>query len=152
MIETPYEGGCQCQSIRYRCSALPFVAYTCHCRACQRLTSSAFATCMQVPAEALELIMGSPSTGVRESDSGNTLRTDFCSICGTALFTANSARPRLRTIHVGTLDHPNEVEVSAHIWTSRKLPWVVLPPNHRIFSTAGDWRQDYVNDLDRLEK
>jgi hypothetical protein len=152
VIETPYEGDCQCQSIRYRCSALPFVAYTCHCRACQRLTSSAFATCMQVPAEALELIKGSPSTGVRESDSGKTLRTDFCSICGTALFTANSARPRLRTIHVGTLDHPNEVEVSAHIWTSRKLPWVVLPPNHRIFSTAGDWRQDYVNDLDRLEK
>ena len=63
MIETPYEGGCQCQSIRYRCSALPFVAYTCHCRACQRLTSSAFATYMQVPAEALELIKGSPSTG-----------------------------------------------------------------------------------------
>ena len=152
MIETPYEGSCQCQSIRYRCSALPFVAYTCHCRACQRLTSSAFSTCMQVPAEALEVIKGSPSVGVRESDAGNILQTYFCGSCGTALFTANSARPRLRTIHVGTLDRANEVEVSAHIWTSRKLPWVPLPPNHRIFTTAGDWRQDYARDPSRLER
>lgn len=151
MIETPYYGGCQCQAVRYQCTALPFVAYTCHCRACQKMTSSAFATCMQVPAEALDFIHGEPSVAFRGSDSGNTLKTYFCGSCGSALFIANSARPRLRTILVGTLDNPAEVQVSAHIWVSRKLPWVVLPGNHRVFPEGGDWRANYRDDPARLE-
>jgi hypothetical protein len=151
MIETPYQGGCQCQAVRYQCAALPFVAYTCHCRACQKLTSSAFATCMQVPAESLEVIDGEPSVTFRVSDSGNTLKISYCGNCGSALFIENTARTRLRTILVGTLDNPDRIQVSAHIWVSRKLPWVVLPSNHRVFPEAGNWRPDYKNDPTRLE-
>lgn len=151
MIESPYQGGCHCHAVNFQCWALPFVAYTCHCRDCQKLTSSAFATCMQVPTEAVEVIHGEPSVSVRISDAGNTLKTYFCKRCGSSLFTANHARPRLRTIYVGTLDSPAEVQVSAHIWVSRKLPWVVLPSNHRIFPEGGDWQPDYERDPTRLE-
>lgn len=151
MIEVPFEGGCQCQTVRYRCSMPPYVAYTCHCRECQKMTSSAFATCMQVPAESFEVIEGSPAAQQRISDDGNTLTTSFCGKCGSALYISNSARPRLRTILVGTLNNSQDIKVSAHIYTSRKLPWVILPKEHRIFEEAGDWRADYVNDLTRLE-
>jgi len=150
MIELPFEGGCQCEAIRFVCSAPPFVSYTCHCRACQRLTSSAFATCVQVPAEALDVRRGSPAARARIADSGNHLTTRFCASCGAALFSASSARPRIRSIYVGTLDRPEDVEVDAHIWTKRRLPWVVLPESHRVFAEAGDWRPDYASDPSRL--
>jgi len=151
MLEPPFEGGCLCGAVRYRCDARPFVAYTCHCRACRRLTASAFATCIQVPAEALAVVRGEPAAREREADSGNRLATAFCDACGSALWSANAARPRLRTLYVGTLDRAEDVAVDAHIWTSRRLPWVVLPKGHRVFPEAGDWRADYARDPSRLE-
>lgn len=151
MLQVPFAGGCQCEAIRYRCSASPFVAYTCHCLACQRLTASAFATCIQIPAEALTVSQGVVSSRARTSDRGNRLMTAFCGTCGSALYVANSARPRIRTIYVGTLDCAADVEVNAHIWTKRRLPWVVLPEGHRVFPEAGDWRVDYASDPSRLE-
>ena len=149
-LQTPFEGGCLCAAIRFRCHAEPFVAYTCHCLACQRLTSSAFATCVQVPAEAVRVLSGTPRLAERLADSGNRLSTWFCDACGSALYSQNAARPRIRTIYVGTLDAANQVEVSAHIWTKRRQPWVVLPQHHRVFPEAGDWRLDYASDPSRL--
>ncbi len=152
MLEVPFEGGCQCGAVRYRCKAPPFVSYTCHCLACQCLTSSAFATCIQVPAEAFSLLRGTPSSRDRTADSGNQITTSFCGSCCSALCSANSARPRLRSVYVGTLDRAAEVEVDAHIWTKRRLPWVLLPDGHRVFLEAGDWRPDYAADPSRLEQ
>ncbi len=151
MLEVPFDGGCQCGELRYRCTAPPFVAYTCHCVECQHLTSSAFATCIQVPAEALAMLRGVPASRERTADSGNRLATAFCGSCGSALYSANATRPRLRSVYVGTLDRAAEVEVDAHIWTKRRLPWVALPEGHRVFPEAGDWRPDYADDPSRLQ-
>ncbi len=146
----PFDGGCQCGRIRFRCSGRPFVAYTCHCLACQKMTGSAFATCLQVPAEAFQVLAGEPIEWERRADSGNRLAISLCGGCGTAFLARNSARPRVRTIYVGALDEPQLVPVSAHIWTRRRLPWVVLPEGHRIFPEAGDWRPDFAADPTRL--
>ena len=151
MLKVPFEGGCQCGAIRYRCTAPPYVQYTCHCRACQRLTSSAFATAIQVPAEAFSIQEGTVLTRDRTADSGNRLTTAFCGTCGSVLYSANSARPRLRSIYVGTLDTAADVDVSAHIWTKMRWPWVLIPEGHRVFAEAGDWRPDYAEDPTRLE-
>jgi hypothetical protein len=151
-METPpsLEGGCQCGAIRYRCGGRPFVAYTCHCVACQKLTGSAFCSCMHVPAETVDLLRGAPAVFERVADSGNRLAISFCAACSTPLFTANAARPRMRTIYLGSLDTPRAVQVSAHIWTTRRLPWVVLPDGARVFPEGGDWRPDYASDPTRL--
>ena len=149
MLSLSVDGSCQCGACAFRVDAQPYVCYTCHCRECQRLTSSAFTTCMHVPEEALEVTRGNPRMRARTADSGNELTTSFCAACGSALFARNSARPRMRTVFVGTLAEPDAVAVSAHIWTSRKLPWVELPAGHRQFAEGGDWSRDYAHDKDR---
>jgi hypothetical protein len=146
MLVLPAQGSCQCGACRYRVDAQPYVAYACHCTACQRLTSSAFLLCMQVAAESVAVTAGSPSTCLRVADSGNRLVTWFCPACGSSLFAENSSRPRVRTVHAGTLERPGEVAISAHIWVSHKLPWVVLPESHRVFDGPGDWTPDYARD------
>lgn len=148
-IALPATGTCQCQACQYEVNAQPFVCYTCHCRECQYLSSSAFNTCAQFPAECVQISAGEPKVRNRVADSGNVLSTWFCGVCGSALFSQNSARPRIRTVYVGTLSILRDIEVDAHIWVSRKLPWVVLPETHRIFETGGDWSADYARDLDR---
>lgn len=147
----PMSGECQCGLVKYELTAPGFVAYTCHCRACQKQSSSAFNTCMQVPAEALSITEGKASFRVRVADSGNELTSWFCKDCGSALFAQNSARPRIRTLYFGTLDKPEVVQVDAHIWLKRKLPWVVVPKEHRLFDGAGDWSDDYANDMSRYK-
>ncbi len=147
----PLRGECQCGQVKYQLTAPEFVAYICHCRACQKLSSSAFSICMQVPAEALNITQGNAASRVRVADSGNELTSWFCTACGSALFAQNSARPRIRTLYAGTLDNPDMVPVSAHIWIKRKLPWVVLPQQHRTFDGAGDWTEDYANDMSRYK-
>ena len=144
-------GRCQCGNVCYAVTAAPYVSYTCHCRECQRLTSSAFTTCMQVPDEAVEVTQGEPVTRVRTPDSGNDLTTWFCAGCGSALFAQSVARPAIRTVFTGTLDAPEKVAVNAHIWIKRKLPWVVLPDGHRVFEAAGDWTPDYGDDILRYK-
>ena len=149
MISLPASGQCQCGQVQYTLKEQPYVAYTCHCKACRQLTSSAFTLCAQVPAEALAITAGSPRQRVRIAESGNGLTTSFCAHCGSALFAQNSARPRIKTIFAGTLDQDTSLNVSAHIWTSHKFPWVQLPVGHRVFETHGDWTSDYALDPSR---
>jgi len=151
-LPLPAHGGCQCGECRYELSADPYVAYTCHCRACQKLTASAFLSCMQIPIEGFKPSRGTPESRSRTADSGNVLNTAFCGKCGSTLYIDNSARPRVRTVHIGSLDNPDHVEVTAHIWVKRKLPWVILPASHRIFEAAGNWTQDYLADPSRYSE
>ena len=148
-MQLPASGQCQCGACAYSVDAEPFVAYTCHCIACQKLTSSAFATLMQVRAERVSVTRGDPQSRDRVADSGNVLTTWSCAVCGSALFACNSARPRIYTVWLGTLDSVADVEVNAHIWVKRKLPWVHLPEQHRTFEEQGDWTEDYARDPSR---
>ena len=150
-LPLPLRGRCQCGRVSLECRSQPFVAYTCHCLECQRQSSSAFNTCLQVAAEAVEILSGVPRARVRTADSGNILSSHFCSDCGSTVYSQNSARPRIRTLYVGTLDDAARIAVSAHIWVKRKLPWVQLPAQHRIFEEAGDWRTDYASDITRYQ-
>lgn len=149
MLQIPARGQCQCGACCYIVEAQPYVAYTCHCAECQKLTASAFLACMHVPAESFRITSGAPTSRQRVADSGNVLETWFCPSCGSTLFAQNSSRPRVRTVHIGTLENPEEVDVDAHIWAKQKLPWITFPEHHRVFDGPGDWMADYAHDLER---
>jgi len=104
---------------------------------------------MHVPSESVELTRGTPLSRERVADSGNVLETWFCGACGSTLFAQNSSRLRVRTIHLGTLERAGDVEIAAHIWVARKLPWVSIPKDHRVFEGAADWSEEYVDDPSR---
>jgi hypothetical protein len=48
-------GGYQCGKIRYEITEAPLPVYACHCRDCQRLTSSAFSMGVVVPEAGFKL-------------------------------------------------------------------------------------------------
>jgi len=151
MDDLLYSGSCQCGECKYAVDRPYFVAYTCHCKTCQKLTSSAFMSCLQIAEESFHLVDGHLAQHQRIANSGNTLTNSFCGRCASLISVQNSARPRIRTITIGTLDKAHEIEVNAHIWVRRKLPWVTLPDNHRIFRQAADWSQDYASDPARYK-
>ena len=81
-MKLPQTGGCQCGKIRYEISETPQSVYACHCRDCQRLTSSAFSMGIVVPEAAFKLGGVEPRALQRLADSGRTSIRWGCPECG----------------------------------------------------------------------
>ena len=143
MLNLPAKGGCQCGDCGYELYENPYVAYSCHCKECKKLTASAFLTCMHVSSEKIIITTGQPLSKKRDSDSGNTLVTWFCGSCGSTLFADNSSRPGIKTVHVGSLEHPEKITINKHIWTKRKLPWIKIPDADETYPEGKDWSEYY---------
>jgi hypothetical protein len=123
------EGGCQCGAIRYRVDlARVLTLYRCHCRDCQKLTSTAFGLSMFVPAEAFVLLKGSAKHAARQADSGRTIDSFFCGDCGSRIYNTSAARPGLVNARPGTLDEPGALRPVGDLWTDSKQAWVPLLP------------------------
>jgi len=121
------EGGCQCGAVRYVLSVDQLVAYTCHCRECQKQAASAFGISVPVPSNRLH-IQGAMNVYRRPTDSGANTDCWFCKICGSRLYHQGDRETDWVTLKGGTLDRSDLIKPSAHIWVKRKQPWVILPP------------------------
>jgi len=76
-MKLPQTGGCQCGKVRYEITQEPQSVYTCHCTACQRLTSSAFSMGLVVAETAFRLSGIEPKPLQRVADSGR-INTYWC--------------------------------------------------------------------------
>ena len=127
---TTYEGGCTCRQVRYRLKSKPMFVNACHCTWCQRETGAAFATNAMIEAGRVESIGEvTPVSVDTPSASGKGQRIWRCPNCQVAVWSNYAgAGDRVRFVRVGTLDAGHGIEPDIHIFTSTKLPWVVLPP------------------------
>ncbi|CAN5132046.1 hypothetical protein BH10PSE13_BH10PSE13_06980 [soil metagenome] len=125
---TEIRGGCQCGQLRYIVRARPETVYCCHCRECQKQSASAFGMSLPVPMTDLSFT-GRAASWERDTDIGGRTRCFFCPECGSRVWHQGSASLDWVTIKGGSLDDPSWLRPSAHIWVSRKQPWVVVDPD-----------------------
>lgn len=127
MAET-FEGGCACRQVRYRMKSRPLFVHCCHCTWCQRETGSAFAVNAMIESDRVELLSGEPERIVTPSLSGKGQIVARCPECRVALWSHYAgAGETVSFMRVGALDKPSAMPPDIHIFTSTKLPWVVLP-------------------------
>lgn len=121
-----HEGRCSCGELRFRMNAEPLVVHACHCRQCQRVTGSAFVLNALIEKKQLELLSGEPSR-FHFPDTWHTAY--FCPSCATYVWSEyKSGRfDDCRFVRVGTLDAPDDLPPSVHIYTESKQPWVLIP-------------------------
>jgi hypothetical protein len=121
------EGGCQCGAVRYRITGPRPPVYVCHCRECQKQSASAFG--MSLPVRGGDFrVQGALDSWERGTDLGSRTRCYFCPECGSRVFHQSSATTDRVTVKGGSLDDTSRLRPAAHIWVSRKQPWVVLDP------------------------
>ncbi len=113
-------GGCCCGAIRYRIDGSLLDVAHCHCSTCRRASGAPLVTWVTVPADAFTLTAGTPTTFAA---SAHAVR-GFCGACGTALTWRGHASPEQVDVTVGSLDAPEAVLPTAHIWTSHRIPWL----------------------------
>lgn len=125
-------GGCQCRSVCYRVAARSPVVYACHCRECQKQSASAFGLSLPVARSDFQ-VNGALSSWERATDLGSRTHCFFCPACGSRVYHASDRSPDRVTVKAGSLDDTSGLHPVAHIWVSRKQPWVIIPdavPTH----------------------
>jgi len=121
-----FKGRCLCGSTTYESSAEPVAFMLCHCRDCQYVSGGEPAAVVVVPKDAFKLIKGSIRGFSVKGDSGNLVERQFCTICGTPMFSVLHGMPHLFAIKAGTMDDPSRLKPTAFIWTKSAQPWAHL--------------------------
>jgi hypothetical protein len=119
-------GGCLCGQVRYEYDGDIGSANYCHCQDCRRTTGSAFNIGVRLQSAALRIVAGSVKTYTKIADSGNPITREFCSECGSPLFTRASTKPQYIWVKAGSLDNPNLVKPVDQIWTDSAVPWAYI--------------------------
>ncbi len=146
MTET-FEGSCTCSAVRYHLTSAPMFVNCCHCTWCQRETGSAFVINAMIEADRVVLDDGAPISIATPSHSGKGQKITRCPTCHVALWSNYpGGGDKVRFVRVGTLREPGRLPPDVHIYTSTKLPWVVLPERVPVFSEYYDssklWPED----------
>jgi hypothetical protein len=138
MQSDPTQGGCQCGAVRYELTAPPVEIFVCHCRECRKQSASAFGISVIMRSADVRHLSGDLEKWSRPTDSGKTLDCFFCSRCGSRVFHGDLATAATISVKGGSLDTPPDLADAQHIWTSRKLPGVVIPAGAAQFSEEPD--------------
>ena len=121
-------GHCTCGHVKYRLTDRPLIVHCCHCSWCQRETGSAFAVNAMIETDRIESVTGTPEMVETPSASGKGQQIARCPLCGVALWSHYAGSGgAVAFVRVGTLGDPADCSPDIHIFTSTKLPWVVLP-------------------------
>ncbi len=119
------KGRCNCGAVTYHTSADPQSVTYCHCDTCRRMTGSAFAVGVRIPAETL-VVTGSVQGWRNPDRPDRDAVREFCPICGSPMFTRYPDRVFIKA---GTLDDPTQVTPTRQIWTEMAVHWSRIPEN-----------------------
>ena len=125
-IQYPLEGSCQCGNIRYQLLAAPLMILACHCRECQKLSTSAFSITALINADSL-VIEGELAQWERLAESGNKNYAKFCPHCGNRIYHFNPDQPATIKLKAASLYDTRILNPSAHIWVCQKQDWYQIP-------------------------
>lgn len=127
-MPAPFEGGCLCGAVRYRCDAAPIWSGHCHCNSCKKLSGAPFTTAFTVKTDAFHILSGDTLVFERGGDGGHAVRTRRCAGCGTWVWAERDARLDFRAVLAPTLDAPLALPLVAHAYVSQASPWITLDP------------------------
>ena len=112
-------GGCLCGAVRYEIDGAAEGASHCHCGMCRKASGAAFVTWLAVAHDCFRYTEGAP-TSYRSSELAS---RNFCAVCGSQLqFEYHGAHDHTH-ITVGSLDAPERITPTRHIWINDRLPW-----------------------------
>ena len=118
-------GGCLCGNVRYAGTADPLSVMVCHCKNCQKQTSTAFSLIVALPKGALD-IEGELSAYDDRGTSGQAVVRRFCGACGSAIMTDAAAYPAMEFLKAGTLDDTSWLKPDTQFWCDSAQSWLKL--------------------------
>lgn len=114
-------GGCLCGQVKFQVDEDFVRFYQCHCRQCQQLTGSAFASNLFTQPQNISWLKGAELIS-NYVDQERDFSKAFCRNCGSALpFVTRSAKALI--VPAGSLDVSPKFALQANIFTAEKAAW-----------------------------
>lgn len=137
-LQFPIQGSCQCGAITYQLLEAPLLVAACHCKECQKLSTSAFSITAIVKAESVKF-QGEMQDWQRVADSGNISAAKFCPTCGNRIYHVDPNKPATLKLKPSNLTDTRLIQPTVHIWTSQKQQWFDIPEGVETFAEQPKW-------------
>ena len=134
MRPLPLVGECLCGALRYEVRGRPLLVVACHCRDCQKRTSSAYSMNMPVRAQDFAFVAGAPREVERETPSGSRTLHVYCDTCMSRIASKPQKTPNVVSVRPGTLDDTSWLVPTLHIFARSALQGAV-PAGATAFET-----------------
>jgi hypothetical protein len=123
--------------VRIKVSAAPLLAMACHCKGCQRMSSSAFSLGVAIPSEGFSVIKGEAVIGGLHGAN----RHYFCAHCMSWIFTRAQGIDQFVNLRPTMLDDASWFAPFIETCTRERLPWAVTGAVHssETFPAAAEW-------------
>jgi len=116
-------GECRCGQVGFQITAAPLITMACHCKGCQRMSSSAYSLSVAVPSDGFALTRGTPVIGGLHG----ALQHYFCGYCMTWMFTRPPGMDWFVNVRSSLLENAGQLAPFIETCTKEKLPWAATP-------------------------
>jgi len=131
-MKYPVEGSCQCGGVKYQLLSEPLVIIACHCKECQKLSTSAFSITAMVNVDTVRF-EGEMKEWRRTAESGNINGARFCPTCGNRIYHFNPDDPSKIKLKPSNLSDTSLIQPTVHVWVSEKQDWVRIPEGVTVY-------------------
>ena len=100
-LSEPLTGGCLCGGVRFEVTEPLLRASYCHCTRCQRRSGTAASAQARVAPGSLRIVSGEELVRAWQPDSG--FAKEFCSECGSQLWSRDPDDPEVISVRLGRL-------------------------------------------------
>ena len=116
-----HKGGCHCGKVKFTAKD-PIISVACNCKRCRKLSGSL--TLGVIFSEENFLVDGQFSSYEYTGGSGNKVKSNFCSVCGSKLFSKAEMFEGLVNVKLGALDDSQDFPPQIEVFTNYKLNWL----------------------------
>jgi hypothetical protein len=125
VAELPLTGGCLCGGVRFEVTAPLVSAGYCHCRRCQRRTGTAASAQARIAPGSLRITAGEELVRSFQPPQGSA--KEFCSTCGSALWSRSVEDPDVVAVRLGAFDEDPGIRPSDRQFVAYAAVWEPLP-------------------------
>jgi hypothetical protein len=118
-------GHCNCGGVRFEIDEPLTGASYCHCTRCQRRTGAAASANAGIPPGALRIVAGEDLIRAWKPEDG--WGKEFCSVCGSHLFSVDPSQPGKRSVRLGVVDGDPGVRPRHRHHVATAAVWEPLP-------------------------
>lgn len=115
-------GECLCGAVKFSVANNFKAFYQCHCKQCQQLTGSAFASNLFTDLDNVQWLSGQDSISHYEHPSREFSKS-FCTSCGSAVPFANKTQTSL-IVPAGSLNQLPDIRPQANIFSAEEACWL----------------------------
>ena len=125
MAHEPLTGGCLCGGVRWEITEPPVGANYCHCTRCQRRTGTAASANAWIQPGSLRIVSGEDL--VRSYQPADGAAKDFCTECGSALWSRDPETGDIRGVRLGGFDADPGIKPQIRQYVAYAAAWETIP-------------------------